>query len=118
VTITPDGRVNYDGEAYVGVLGAASRLIDPNDVHALADEMERLDYFNLNIPEECPSGVAHDGPIMTTSLTRYGRTHRIARGVGDNCAPSVLSSIEKSIDEVAGTAEWVACPQDGICTEP
>jgi hypothetical protein len=77
--------------------------------------MEQADYFNLSVPETCEGGIQRDAVTVTTSLERYGRIHRVAHYHGNSCAPPVLDTIERRIDEVAGTGEWVMCPPDVLC---
>jgi hypothetical protein len=114
VTLTPDGLVSYEGEAYVLYHGAASHRIAPSAVRSLADEMESAHYFELSVPRDC-ADTTTDAPTVTTSLERSGRSHEIANYHGNGCAPPVLAALEQRIDEVAGTAVWITCPPADYC---
>jgi hypothetical protein len=117
VTLNPDGLVSYEGEAYVLYHGAASHHIDPSAVRSLAEELENAHYFALTVPQDCTQW-ASDAPTITTSLKRYGRSHEIENYHGNGCAPFVLPTLERRIDEVAETSVWVTCPPDDYCHEP
>jgi hypothetical protein len=108
VRIDATGLVTYQGEDFVRVLGPASRMLSAGEVNALADELEANDYFNLTVPEDC-TNVFTDAPTVTTSLSRRGLSREVVDYKGNKCAPPILDTLEQRIDEVAGTAEWVAC---------
>jgi hypothetical protein len=98
------------------VHGPATHQIDANAVNMLADELEAAGYFDLVIPEDCE--LSTDAPTVTTSLTRYGRTHEVVHYLGNSCAPPVLRDLEARIDEIAGSSEWIDCVPEPICREP
>lgn len=113
VTIDTRGTVTYEGRSYVQVKGFASREIGRAAAHWLGNSLEAAGYFGMSVPTTCELGIATDSPSVTTSLTRFGRTHEIVDYHGNACAPAGLRELEDKIDQVAGTAEWVDCA--GTC---
>jgi hypothetical protein len=101
VTITGDGRVEYDGKEFVRVTGHAAATIAPGDVAMLVAAFEKADYFNL---ENRYTANITDMPTTITSIRVGGRSKSVTDYYG---APQVLKDLEKEIDRVARTAQWV-----------
>ncbi|MFN8475761.1 MAG: DUF6438 domain-containing protein [Anaerolineae bacterium] len=105
VTIRGTGEVAWEGKRFVKVVGPASAKISPDAVRALLDEMVAAGYFNMN--DKYTKANATDMPSAVTSVTLSGVTKTIDHYYGDNSAPPALTALEKRIDEVAGTAQWI-----------
>jgi hypothetical protein len=118
LSISGDGMVAYFGKVDVNLKGPASRQVSTSDVQALVDQMLEAEYFNLSVPEDCPAGMASDGPSATTSLTLHGRTHIVDHYSGNLCAPAGLRPLEDAIDILADSAAWIECdPPRGACCD-
>jgi uncharacterized protein DUF6438 len=102
VTITGDGRVDYEGKQFVHVTGKATATIPPAEVAALVDAFEKADYFNLK--DRYTANIT-DMPTTTTSI-RIG--DRFKQVIDYYDAPQVLKQLEREIDRVARTAQWVS----------
>ena len=104
VEIDGSGRVVFEGRGFVKESGRHEGTVSASEVQALARELENAGFFGLRTHYP-PDKTDHAGVI--TSVTIDGRTHRIEHNLGSDSAPSVLSDLERRIDEVAGTARWI-----------
>ena len=102
VTITGDGRVEYEGKQFVRVTGRATTTIPSADVAALVEAFEKAGYFNLN--DRYTANIT-DQPTTTTSIRIGERFKQVIDYYG---APQVLKDLERQIDKVARTAQWVS----------
>ena len=110
VRITGDGRVHFEGKEFVRVVGPADARIAPESVAALVAEFERIGFARLDARYE--SIVNADGsrsfvtdlPTTTTSIRIGSELKRVVDYVG---APPALRALERRIDEVAKTQQWI-----------
>jgi hypothetical protein len=102
VTITGDGRVEYEGKQFVHVTGRATATISPAEVAALVEAFDKAGYFTLN--DRYTANIT-DMPTTITSIRIGERFKQVIDYYG---APQVLKDLEKQIDRVAGTARWVS----------
>jgi hypothetical protein len=108
--IFQDGRLHYNGEAYVAVTGPQEAQISPEAVKALIASFLKIDYFNLEDVYETyqnPDGsrtVFTDLPTTYTSLRLGNRT----KSVKDYAfSPEKLRTLELEIDRVTNTHRWI-----------
>jgi hypothetical protein len=110
VAITKSGLVRYEGKRFVADSGADTARIDPAAVQSLLAELDRGGYFGFD--DRYVSGAPACGPYATdlpganTSVDNGDRSKEIQHDHGCSHAPAALSSLEKRIDEVAGTSKW------------
>jgi acetamidase/formamidase len=113
VTISSDGTVVFDGRQYTGTKGIVRGQISSADFRRLVSEFEKIDYFSL--PNRfapgtpvCPR-VVTDMPSADTSIRLGGKFKSVAHyyGCGDAGSLAQLTSLERRIDEVAGTEKWI-----------
>jgi hypothetical protein len=110
VSISRSGLITYEGKRFVADSGADSARIAPEAVDSLLAELDRGGYFGLD--DHYVSGAPTCGPYATdlpsanSSANDGTRSKRIQHDHGCSHAPSMLSSLEKRIDEVAGTSRW------------
>lgn len=110
VAITKSGLVRYEGKRFVADSGSESARIDPSAVESLLAELDRGGYFGFD--DRYVSGAPACGPYATdlpsaiTSVDDGDRSKQIQHDHGCSHAPALLSSLEKRIDEVAGTSKW------------
>lgn len=113
VTITSDGTVTFLGTRFTKTIGTAKGKINANEFRQLVAEFEKIDYFSL--PDSyapgtpvCPQRIT-DMPSANTSIRLKGRTKHVSHyyGCGDSGALPKLTTLEKKIDEVAGTPQWI-----------
>ena len=105
VTLRGTGEVTWEGTRFVKVMGPASAKVNPDAVRGLLDELVRAGYFDMS--DKYTKANATDMPSAVTSVTLSGRAKTINHYYGDFSAPKALTDLEKRIDEVAGTAQWI-----------
>ncbi|MFN8484799.1 MAG: DUF6438 domain-containing protein [Anaerolineae bacterium] len=105
VTLQGTGEVTWEGKRFVKVVGPASGQVSPEAVRGLLGEMLAAGYFEMN--DKYTKANATDMPSAVTSVTLSGRAKTIDHYYGDNSAPKILTDLEKRIDEVANTAQWI-----------
>lgn len=101
VAMTGDGSVTYNGKKYVRIEGVHTWRIDPAAVRALADEMVKDGFFDL---QDSYSAPITDNPTVYTTLLLDGRYKQIRDYIA---GPPALKAIEHRIDVVAGTKGYV-----------
>ena len=115
VTISADGTVNYEGYTNVKVKGKAQTQITREKVQLLIAAFAKAKYFSLrdrySLPEDGCRLFSGDSPSANTSITIKGKSKSVDHYLG--CFPKrgspvrTLIKLEKEIDEVAGTDQWV-----------
>jgi acetamidase/formamidase len=113
VTIVSDGTVTFEGRNFVKTKGTATGRIRPEDFKTLVSEFEQTKYFSLDDKYErglpgCPMA-ATDMPYVRTSIKLNDRTKNVSHyhGCRESEVLRALSSLERKIDEIAGTAKWI-----------
>ena len=110
VKIDARGRVTYEGEKFVRVVGRQIARIDTSVVAKLLAHAERIHFFDMRNAYrtiENPDGsttMVTDLPTKIVTVTMNRRTKRVEDYVG---APDALNAFEEAIDEAAGTQRWV-----------
>jgi hypothetical protein len=120
VTISGDGSVKFEGKSYLKA-GIRTKRIDAKALRELADEVERVHYFDLrnqyvSTEDGCPMSWT-DNPSANTSVRTARGTKTIHHYLGcrereraDSVGrpyPPALTTFEDAIDRIAGTAEWI-----------
>lgn len=113
VTIASDGAVTFEGRDFVRTKGTASAQIKPDDFDKLVNEFEKIKYFSLDERYEpgspgCPGAVT-DLPYARTSIQMNGRSKSVSHyhGCRDSELLRALTTLERRIDEIAGTEKWI-----------
>jgi hypothetical protein len=105
LTIYGDGRVDYEGNNYVGVIGKQTGKISQEEVKELVDKFYKIKFFSLNDEYTTVGGkIATDKPSTITSLTINGRTKHVKDNYG---SPSSIINLEIYIDEITNSKKWV-----------
>lgn len=105
VEIAGDGRVLYNGERFVAVLGKHRRTIPPAEVRALYDSFRRADFFWLLDDYRAP---IFDGPLYSVSLTYDGHSKTVIDYLGGAIGmPHDVIDLEDLIDKTANTQRWI-----------
>jgi len=111
ISVTPSGQVSFEGRAHVRQLGTATGQIPQKQVEALLVELDRAGYFTFAsryaMSEPACGRYVTDLPSAISSATLGGRTKRIEHDHGCGGPPGALAVLEKRIDEVLGSSEWV-----------
>lgn len=105
VSVDENGKVEYEGKNFVGTMGKQTAEVSQEKVRELVAEFMRIKYFELN--DEYTQPIT-DLPTTYTSITIDGRTKKVKNYAG---APAELVALEKKIDEVLNTEQWVKAPE-------
>ncbi len=105
LTIRGDGSVIFDGQQFVAATGVHTSTLAPEQLQALVDAFEAADYFALR--GSYSKMDATDASSTRTSITLNGKTKSIYYYHGDRSAPKELSDLEKAIDTIANTKQWI-----------
>jgi uncharacterized protein DUF6438 len=118
VTVRADGTVIFRGNKHTRVIGTAEGKVSEDKVRELISAFEGIDYFKLNETYErekdgCPMFIT-DRPYAYTSIQIDGRKKRVSHNYGcvadDDSRvvfPQALFELEKKIDEVVNTKQWI-----------
>lgn len=115
VSIDALGNVVYEGKRYVRVTGKQTARISASRIAEILERAERLRFFDLEnqyLEADYPDGskgTVTDLPTTIITLTHAGRSKRIVDYYG---APAGLTDLERLVDEVAGTRQWVSRDHD------
>jgi hypothetical protein len=111
------GRVEFTGDMFVCVVGRHTAQVDSRAATKLIADFANSGYFELRwkIGE-----LWTDAPTVRTRLILGTQSRTLEHYHGDMGAPRVLHEMERSIDEVAGTARWLAKgdASDHYCLTP
>lgn len=114
ITVYGDGRVEYDGQQNVDVVGKQTTTLTPEQLNDLIAAFEKTDYFKLS---DNYTALVTDIPSTITSVTLNGQTKTIVDYGGCDfdfqdqpAPPQSLCDFEDKIDEVTNSAQWVGQP--------
>jgi hypothetical protein len=111
ISVSPSGQVTFQGRAHVRLLGTAKGQIPPARVDSLLVELEKAGYFGFAsryaASEPACGRYVTDLPAAITIINLRERTKRIEHDHGCGAAPGALAVLEKRIDEVLGSGEWI-----------
>jgi len=111
ITIFPDGRVVYEGERFVKVVGKRTARISPQAVKKLIAEFDKLNYLSL---ANSYRGGPTDLPFAITSLTIGKQRKTVNHYLGSPNAPEALTALENKIDTVVNSQRWVGSKNEQI----
>ena len=112
VTLHGDGRVDYQGTAFVDATGQHTYRIPPGAVAALIERLRGRDLWSMNGLYAAP---ITDNATTVISLTIGGQTRNIQDYVGSLVGmPQNVSVSEDDIDAVADAGSLVNLTVDGI----
>jgi hypothetical protein len=117
VTIDARGKVTYEGEGGVRVIGRRTARIDQSTVAELLAKAESIHFFRMRDAYRAiryPDGTMMsgiDGPTAFVTVTVNGQTKKVEDYLG---APDSLVAFEREIDGAAGTRRWVFLDEDAL----
>jgi hypothetical protein len=101
VVIHGDGSVDFNGKAFVMIVGSQHAKISTQAVRDLVSNFKRADYFSLNNQYVTP---VTDCPSYTTSISFDGVTKSVQDYMGtESGMPEVVGDLEEEIDSTAHT---------------
>lgn len=105
VEIDGSGVVVFHGGDFVLVPGRHTAHVPESSVRALLEAFRRADYFSA---KDSYTASVTDNPTYITSLSIDGRSKKVIDCVGEEAGmPDSIRTLEKKIDEVAGTERWL-----------
>ena len=105
VTVSGAGEVHYTGRNFVNVVGETTTTIPAADVARLVARFDEIGFDNLR---DAYRGEMTDLPTYTLSITRNGRTKTVVDYGGVEVGmPREVRDLQREVDNVAGTAQWV-----------
>jgi hypothetical protein len=120
VAIDADGTVTYQGKSFVRVHGKQVRHVDANLAQGLFEHVASAGFFDMKESYVVP---VTDQPSAILTVTMGGHTKTVRDyppchgGSSDSLswpgAPPALCALEKEVDQVAVTDDWVECRVDG-----
>jgi uncharacterized protein DUF6438 len=117
VTIDGTGKVTYEGERSVRVVGRRTARINTSTVARLLATAQRIRFFEMRDAYrviENPDGsrsLVTDLPTTFVTVSANGRTKRVEDYVA---APDSLAEFERAIDTAAGIKRWVFVDEDAL----
>jgi hypothetical protein len=110
--IYDDGKVVYNGQDFVTVKGEQNGSITADQLKELVADFQKVDYFNL--PDQYTAPVT-DLPTTITSFSFDGKTKTVSNYGGclsgsPEKAPQALCDLEKKIDTLTNSAQWIGKP--------
>jgi len=110
VTLDSDGEVDFCGLGHVKARGPHQARISRASFEALVQEFREADFFSLD--EHYVSNIAESEDIHLR--VRIGDREKMVmdsagRQVG---MPGVIRSLQKAVDEAAGTSRWLGSPDE------
>jgi hypothetical protein len=113
VTIYGDGRVVYSGVRRVAVRGLRAAFVQPDQVRRLAESLDRIGFFKLDVRTflVCPHA-----PTVTISVSIAGKENTVTSACGGSGVPESegqVARVAQEIDRTVGSDQWTRC--DGPC---
>jgi len=103
-----DGKVEYEGVAFVKIEGKQSSQISPAQIEELVNAIEAIDFFSLK--DQYPPSVT-DMPFIQLSITLNGQSKTIQHygllACGEEEALKKLCELEHKIDAIVNSSQWV-----------
>ena len=116
LTISADGTVTFEGFKNVRVKGKVQTQISREKVQLLVNAFMKAKYFSLRDEyiwqkDGCRK-VWPDSSSATTSILINGKSKSVehylgCRGKGKTSYPESLTKLERMIDELANTSQWI-----------
>jgi hypothetical protein len=125
--IDSDGRIAWRGFENVSTIGERTRTVPPRLTAPLFATIARIRFFDRDAMGELPpemicetrgnsktcgfttsTVICSDTSHSIITVVREHETHRVNHA---HCVESPLDDLERQIDEIAGTAEWIG-PSD------
>lgn len=105
VSLYDTGKVVFEGKLHVKYKGTQTAAIERAKVKALAAELERAGFFSFQ--DSYTHRRVTDMPTVVTTVRMGRRVKRIQHYLGDANAPKMLRVLERRIDAVAGSQQWI-----------
>lgn len=106
VTISTDGRIVFDGRAYVAALGTHTDSVAAGAVRDLARKFVAADFYSMDAKYEA---LVTDNPTYVVSITIDGHQKKVLDYLGSRVGmPAVVTELEDEVDTLAQTQRWIS----------
>ncbi len=105
VSVSGDGTVIWQGTMNVQVQEMRTAHISAAAVRQLVAAFQRIHYLALG--DSYTNYMVTDSPSAITTFTQGGQTKTIKHYNGDLSTPSRLTLLERQIDYVLNTQQWI-----------
>jgi hypothetical protein len=106
VTVSGDGKVEYEGKDHVKEKGLRSSKIDEKLFLRLMKKVDEIGFFKLDDRYE---GLVTDLPTRITTVTKGELSKTVRNYYG---GPKGLHDLEQLIDEVTNSTQWTGAHPD------
>ena len=104
IEVFKDGRVEWEGTAYVKAVGKKSRKLGPGQLDALKAAFKKAQYLEVTFPT-CS---ARDVPLVNLSFVEGKKKQETSHYNGSDCrSTSVLGPLTRKFEELVGADEWI-----------
>jgi hypothetical protein len=104
--IHSDGTARFVGERFVVEAGERRRQLTEADLQRIRSAIAQSGFMRLT-PDCCQKEDWTGDATVTFEVHHDGGAQRIVHYHGCNAAPRELTVLEDTIDEIAGTADWI-----------
>lgn len=101
LSISGDGNVSFDGQAYTDVEGKAEGKIEQSQVAEMVREINKAEFFALKDSYEV---MAFDVPSYSIRVELGGKTKEVKT---DGPGPRKLFMLMNRVDQIANSAQWI-----------
>ena len=112
LTIFADGKVVYEGERYVRILGHQEKTIPVDKLRQLLEKFSEMDFPSLvaKIAALDCNYYVFDGPSTEVSLIKNGKSFTAIHGEKCNTDSlfKLLDNLAKTIDDTVDVKDWTA----------
>lgn len=115
LTIFADGKVFFEGQKYVKVLGRQEKKISDDQLRQLLQKFSEIGFPALTAKAaalECYTSVT-DVPSTEVSITENGKSFTMIHGskcYGDKLFQK-LDDLAKTIDQIVDVNDWISLPE-------
>ena len=110
--ISGDGKVVYQGNAYVKTSGVQTYAIPVSKVTELVNAFKQANFFGMQDRYDTP---ITDMPSTIVSISMGGKTKTVFDYYG---APEILHNLENKIDEIANANALISAPPEPPASAP
>ena len=110
VTVRTDGTVEYEGRRFVKVRGHQLGKLNPRQLAELRAAFSDAKFFALEDRFACYE--ATDNPSAIVTFRSGDKVRTLRHYYGCLSAPKTMATLERKIDEIAGTEKWVGTQEE------
>jgi hypothetical protein len=112
VTLSTVSGITFNGYKVVAAEGKHAAAIDPAAIRTLAARFITADFYSMN--HEYRANVT-DNPTYTLSITIDSKKKEVSDYEGQSIGmPAVIKDLERSVDDLAQTQQWIKGPASSI----